>query len=151
MNGPIRHRRVVAGVHASANSMAALRRSMREATARHAQLDVVHVIPEGSATEATARREVAALLSEIMPSASYVQPRIRIERGDPGEVLVRLSADAELLVIGACAHSERRGIYGGQVVPFCLARAACPVAVCADHGASRSAEATGPPVLALVP
>ena len=133
--------------------MAALRRSVREAAARQAELDIVCVIPDGSdaAAAVAAHREVDALISQSSAANLAGWTRIRVECGDPGEVLVRLSADAELLVIGACLHSERRGIFGGGVVPACLTRAVCPVVVCADHGAARSAEAAEPSAVALVP
>ena len=61
--------------------------------------------------------------------------RLVVEPGEPAAVLVRLSASAELLVIGARAHSEEGNLLGGVTVPRCLDRAWCPVDICADQAA----------------
>ena len=40
---------------------------------------------------------------------------------------------AEVLVIGGRIHSEHGNLLGGDVVPYCLAHAACPVIICANQ------------------
>jgi nucleotide-binding universal stress UspA family protein len=141
MNTSPRPRGIVVGVHDTPNSIAAMRRAVSEARKRAASVDIVHVIPADSDARVAgaADRMLSALIRRAFPAGlpDLAEPaRLRIECGDPGEVLVLLCATFELLVIGACANSDRRGIYASDVVRFCLTRAPCPVIICADHGAS---------------
>ena len=130
--------RLVVGVDDSLNSLAALRRAAWSADRRQAELEIVHVIPEDSDARAleAADRDLAALVSATLSAGLTVPVRRNVVRGEPGEVLARLSAEAELLVIGACVNSERRGVFSGDVARVCLRNAACPVDICADHSAA---------------
>ena len=67
------------------------------------------------------------------PGGSDVPLRYTVECGDPAEILVQRSAGAELLVIGTRCHSRHGHLLGGDVVPYCLGRAACPVDICAGR------------------
>lgn len=143
-----RTRRIVAGVDGSANSAAALRRAVMEARRRGAELDVVYVVVNG--TDAAAADDGAAgpaavrdgheVLANALSAACHGGPdvpvRQRVESGVPAKVLVRASEGAELLVIGARAHSESGNLLGGHTVPYCLDHAPSPVDVCADHQAA---------------
>jgi hypothetical protein len=51
----------------------------------------------------------------------------------PAETLVKRSVNAERLVIGGRIHSEHGNVLGGDVVPYCLSHAECPIIVCADQ------------------
>lgn len=129
-------RPVVVGFHDSKNSLAALRRAVDIAVSAETGVHIVHVIPGGSAEDAATGGEaiVSAAVSKLFPDGLPVPERVSVERGEPAQTLVRLSADAERLVIGACSRADRRGIFAGDIVRFCMVHATCPVDVCADHG-----------------
>jgi nucleotide-binding universal stress UspA family protein len=144
--------RVVAGVDGTPNSLAALRRAVYQARHREAGLEIVYVIPAGAneAAEASGYEMLDIALRHVAPEGPG-QPAGRIvARGEPGEVLARLSAGAGLLVIGARIHSEYGNLLGGDVVPYCLARASCPVDICADQRASAAPQAAARPAAACV-
>src|ERR1022692_1083516 len=130
-------RRIVVGVDGSPNSVAALHRAITQARQRHAELELVYVVTPGAgplAIEAGTQllRDVAGRAFSGGPG---VRARLLVESGEPAAVLVQLSASAELLVIGARAHSEEGNLLGGVTVPRCLDRALCPVDICADQAA----------------
>jgi nucleotide-binding universal stress UspA family protein len=118
--------------------VAALRHAATEAAGRGAAVTLAHVIAEDSALQAPseATRVVEEMLDRHTPGEFRASALIRIERGEPAPVLAQLSAEADLLVIGACANSERRGIYSGSVIRYLLAHCACPLRVCANHNES---------------
>lgn len=130
-------RRVLVGVDGTPNSLAALRRAAHEARKRGACLEVVYVIPAGSgeAAEASGYEMLDMSVRQVAPQGLGGPADRIVARGEPAEILVRLSAGAGLLVIGARIHSEYRNLLGGDVVPYCLARASCPVDICADQRA----------------
>jgi nucleotide-binding universal stress UspA family protein len=129
--------RVVVGVDGTPNSLAALRRAVFQARKRGAPLNTVHVIPGGAneAAEASGYEMLDMALRHVTPDATGGLADRIVARGEPGEVLVRLSVQAGLLVIGARIHSEYGNLLGGDVVPYCIARASCPVDICADQRA----------------
>ncbi|WP_177287618.1 universal stress protein [Actinomadura madurae] len=137
-------RSVVVGVDGSPNSMAALRRAAREAGDRHARLDVVRVLePDGAPARRALRtfREwlrLRRLAARPVPRARHMTTRLRIVHGRPGEALAEAAEHAELLVIGARAHSEHGNPLGGDTVPVVRAKARCEVVICADHTAATS-------------
>ncbi|TDC86779.1 universal stress protein [Actinomadura sp. 7K507] len=144
------HRCVVVGVDGSPNSMAALRRAAREAADRHARLDVVRVLePDGALAPKPLRtvREwlrLRRLAAHALPRAQHLTTRLRIVHGAPGEALARAAEHAELLVIGARAHSEHGSPLGGGTVPVVRRRARCGVVICADHTATSKTFQTRP-------
>jgi nucleotide-binding universal stress UspA family protein len=145
MNPSRRARRVVVGVHDSPNSMAALRRAVVEARKRQTELDIVFVIPEDSDASdmAIADQKLSDLVAGAFPAGLDVPHRLLIELGDPAMKLVQLCAGAELLIIGAQSNSDRRGIFGGEIVQVCLRNAQCPVDICAHHGEGDAAYKPG--------
>jgi len=126
-------------VSGSLNSAGALTRALNEARERHADLEVVEVIADGTDAE-FALKKLDAFVSRLAPDGLGAGTRTRVEYGDPAKTLVRLSEGAELLVIGAGAHSDRMGIFRSNVVSFCLSHSPCPVDVCANHEAKYSAQ-----------
>ena len=56
-----------------------------------------------------------------------VQPRVR--QGSPAKVLIELSADADLLVVGTRGHGGFGGLVLGSVSQHVAAYAKCSVAV----------------------
>jgi nucleotide-binding universal stress UspA family protein len=98
---------------------------------RHAHRVVVGV--DGSPNSLAARAALRELIARFGPDSPDVPVRLRVERGEPAAVLLVVSAGAELLVIGARAHSAHGNMFGGDTVPRCLDHAQCHVDVCADH------------------
>jgi nucleotide-binding universal stress UspA family protein len=49
--------------------------------------------------------------------------------GHPGERLITLSEDAELLVVGSRGHGGFVGLLLGSVTTYCVNHARCPVVV----------------------
>ncbi|SNS11379.1 universal stress protein [Actinomadura mexicana] len=135
-------RSVVVGVDGSPNSMAALRRAAREAAERRARLDVIRVMEPG---DAPARRPFRAvkewlrlrrLVARLIPRSRHLTTRLRVLHGEPGVVLAEAAGRAELLVVGARAHSEHGNPLGGDTVPVVRERARCEVVICADQRAA---------------
>jgi nucleotide-binding universal stress UspA family protein len=135
--------RVVVGVDGSPNSVAALRRAVKQARRLGAVVEVVHVV-DGETDPATrgagrdaaldaGRRLIAGVMAKTFPEGPQVSVRERVERGEPASVLVKVSEDADRLVIGAREHSGYGNLFGGVTVLGCLDHARCPVDVCADH------------------
>ena len=130
-------RRIVVGVDGSPNSVAALRRAAAQADLRHAELELVYVVAPGAGPLAikAGTQQLTDVVGRAFPDGPGAPARLVVESGEPAAVLVRLSASAELLVIGARAHSEEGNLLGGVTVPRCLDRAFCPVDICADQAA----------------
>ena len=130
-------RAVVVGVSGSRNSIMALRRAAGQARGRMAALEVVHVIraTSGTAEAAAASDWLSRTVRAAFPDGLRVLYRRRIEHGDPARILVRLSQQAQLLVIGSQTSPRQEHVLGGPTVSHCLDFAHCPVDICADHRA----------------
>jgi nucleotide-binding universal stress UspA family protein len=141
MNAAANPRRVVLGLDGSPNSIAALHRAVTEARRLGATLDAVLVLPGDPEPEAYAAglRMLAGTLTREFPDGPGVPVRRMVEHGDPAEVLVRLADGASLLVLGARSNSAAGNPLGGDMVPVCLSRVRCPLAVCARHGQQAAA------------
>lgn len=128
-------RRIAVGVDGSPNSLAALRCAIGEARHCHASLDVIYVVR--GASDLSARRAGGAILdialSEVAPCGLDVPSARIIAEGDPARVLVDYSEHCERLLIGGRVNSEQPNLLGGDVVPYCLSHAECPVEVCSDR------------------
>ena len=130
-------RRVAAGVDGSPNSLLALRRAVYAARLCSACVELVRVLP----SDATPTTQIAGLAMLEMatrcefPGGPGVRVRYTVECGDPAEILVKRSLGAELLVIGGRCHPAHGKLLGGDVVPYCLGRVACPLDICADQRA----------------
>ncbi len=135
MNATGYPRRVVVGVDGSPNSVAALHRAVAEAQRGGSVLEVVLVIPGCPDPDAyaAALTKLSDILTLEYPDGLEVPIREKVEHGDPAGTLVELADGAALLVIGARSRSEAGNPLGGEVVPACMNRAPCPLAVCADH------------------
>jgi nucleotide-binding universal stress UspA family protein len=135
---------VVVGVDGSPNSLAALRRAATEAQRRHARLDVLRVLPRerpsallGTVAEWLLLRR---LVARELPAAQHITTRLHIGHGEPAAALIKAAQRAELLVIGARAHSEHGTPLGGPTVPAVLSGAPCEVVICADHATAAARE-----------
>ncbi|MEO3784348.1 universal stress protein [Actinocorallia sp. B10E7] len=128
-------RRVVVGVDGSPNSLAALRRAVREAHERQAAIEVVRVLPGTPGRLARIRGWLAlrAIAARIVPMEQQFTTRLRVASGSPAEVLNRASEYAEALLIGARAQTAARGPLGGEVLGNLRTRPGCELIICADH------------------
>jgi nucleotide-binding universal stress UspA family protein len=133
----IARRRVVAGIDGSPNSLLALRRAVYAARLCGACVELVRAL-RPDATPAAQIEGVGALAMAVrceFPEGPGVPFRFTVECGDPGEILVKRSAGADLLVIGGPCHSAHGKFPGRDVVPYCLGRVRCPVDICAGQRA----------------
>lgn len=144
-------RAIVVGVDGSETSRAALRWAAEEARLRSAPLVAVHAwsfippqpigdpgmlaVPAGDlvgqlGAESDVAREV---LAEAIADAFSDEPGIEVEQrlaeGDPGDALVDVSKDAELVVVGSHGRSGLKAALLGSVSRYVVSHAACPVVV----------------------
>ena len=127
---------VVVGVDGSPNSMAALRRAVLKAAERGADVEMIYVIgcdADPAAVSAGYAMLDAAARCVAAAGLCVHNAKQTVACGDPAEILVKHSVRAQLLIIGGCDHSGQGNLLGGDVVPYCLGRSACPVIVCADQ------------------
>jgi nucleotide-binding universal stress UspA family protein len=133
--GEIR-RGVLVGIDDTEHSQAALRFAFEQASSRQLPLSIVHVAPEPTYDEPTdepeRRLEVAEAVAGMREKYPDVPVRTRVERGDPGPVLLRKARQMHLVVLGAHHHRPVSELLLGSVVAPVVDRATCPVAVVPD-------------------
>ncbi|WP_340682580.1 universal stress protein [Amycolatopsis coloradensis] len=144
--------RVIVGVDGSAPSRQALLAAAGEATLRGATLDIVHVVhwdrvgtelltPTVEELLEWGRKLVSAELA-----ATRVEGKTVVVHGDVSELLVRYSADADLLVLGSRGRNPAVGLLLGSTSEHCARAARCPVMVThatGEHQADGQAQAVG--------
>jgi nucleotide-binding universal stress UspA family protein len=91
---------------------------------RHGILPPTSTHPYQAAEQLVAQSALAAFRGGGVPEYDTVAVE-----GDPVDGLVRLSRDADLLVIGSRGHSGLTGALLGSVSGACAAHAHCPVTV----------------------
>ena len=147
MNAETSIKPIVVGVDGSRYSREALRWAWDEAERRGCSVRAL-MVWHTEAVIAAGRPTIVGLGTQLPgdPGPEYLQllddtvREVLGERGDPGvdaelvrggppEVLVRASADAQLLVVGS--HGHRRWVEAvlGSVAQYCTRHAACPVVV----------------------
>ena len=137
-------RRVVVGVHGSLGSLQALRLAADEARAREATLvAVIAWVPPGGDfaershpspylrriwREAARKRLADAFDAGLGGLPDDVAVVARVERGEPGPVLVDVAASPDdLLVVGTGRRSPIGRAVRKSIGRYCLAHATCPV------------------------
>jgi nucleotide-binding universal stress UspA family protein len=135
---------ILVGVDGSPGSRVALSWAAAEAADHLADLVVLDVwepallpalgsgsVPHGNVADAG--EEAADKLLEIIKEELGEQPsmvvRPRVTQGNPAEVLIEESADADLLVVGTRGRGGFAGLVLGSVSQHVAAYAKCPVAV----------------------
>ncbi|GAA4735398.1 universal stress protein [Modestobacter marinus] len=138
--------RVVVGVDGSAVSQEALGWALAAAGRRGAVLEVVSTYPidiwwaDAYLTDRTwvetvrvdAEARTRALVEEALRGSvtgGTVPVKVVVVPGAPAEHLVRLSAGADLLVVGSRGRGAVRSTLLGSVALHCSTRASCPVVV----------------------
>lgn len=135
---------IVVGVDGSEHSVDALRWAAREAQLRSATLKVVAsfatpimstgyemAVPDPSDLAAASNTMLGAAIDTIREEGGLEGVAVVTEalEGHAGEQLIRLSADAELLVVGARGHGGFLGLLMGSVTTYVVNHALCPVVV----------------------
>jgi nucleotide-binding universal stress UspA family protein len=142
---------IVVGVDGSEHSVDALRWAAEEARLRGATLKVVAsfatpimstgyevAAPDPSDLAAASNTMLGAAIDTIREEGALDGIDIVTEalEGHAGEQLIRLSEDADLLVVGARGHGGFLGLLMGSVTTYVVNHALCPVVVVrsADKG-----------------
>jgi nucleotide-binding universal stress UspA family protein len=148
---------IVVGVDGSPASDAALRWALDEARLRKMPVHAVHAfevslppigaVPVGAPATAlaglaseqkerqrnmagdAARAVVQSALEREQAAASGVDVRVTAVEGEPGRVLVELTKQADLLVLGSHGHGAVHDFLLGSVSHACSRHASCPVVV----------------------
>jgi nucleotide-binding universal stress UspA family protein len=134
---------IVIGLNDSPSSKAGLQWAAEQAKSTGAVLRAVHALgrPYGFAapdipltvepteltpdeTPDTRRTAITSMFEAVSPHRDWV---LEFVSGYAGEVLVRQSKDAQLLVVGTREHVGLGRLLAGSVSHYCLSHAACPV------------------------
>ena len=132
---------IVVGLDDSPSSKAALQWAAQHAKSTGAVLRAVHALgrPYGLAAadipltvepteltpeEDTHRNAITTVFEAVSPHRDWV---LEFVSGYVGEVLVRQSKDAQLLVVGTREHVGLGRLLAGSVSHYCLSHAGCPV------------------------
>ncbi|WP_454554417.1 universal stress protein [Geodermatophilus nigrescens] len=138
--------RVVVGIDDSSIARAALVQAVGFARLLGARVEAVLVCqpvtywsditvpapPVGESPEA-ARARAEGIVTAALGPGPHLEVEVSVETGAPGDVLVRRSADAGLLVVGSRSRSRLTGLALGSVALHCVLHAASPVLV-VRHG-----------------
>jgi nucleotide-binding universal stress UspA family protein len=136
---------IVVGVDGSAQSERALKWAVEQASAEHRPLTLVHAINDAMlaypdayiAVPPEARDALSAAGRELLHEAHAVVARLEPELGvhevlrlaDPREVLLELSRDAHMVVVGSRGRGKVRSLLLGSVGVALVRHAQCPVVV----------------------
>ncbi|OAR22650.1 universal stress protein UspA [Streptomyces sp. ERV7] len=145
--------RVVVGVDGSEASHEALRWAVSHARLIRATVDAVaaYDVPgaagwsapavDADLDEEQAKKDLADELHSVLGQTGDVALTSHIVRGNPAEVLIGASADAELLVVGNRGRGGFARLLLGSVSLQCAQHASCPVVII-RQGTSHGAGAT---------
>jgi nucleotide-binding universal stress UspA family protein len=140
--------RIVVGVDGSAGSKAALAWAAAQAKLSGATLDAIAawsypasygwapVYPDNDSLSTLTQKALSKTLKATLGEAAAAEITTTVTEGQPAEVLVAASADAELLVVGSRGRGGFASLVLGSVSQHCVQHAPCPVAVIppADEG-----------------
>jgi len=138
-------RRIVVGVDASEESMAALRWAARYAASIGADLDVVHAwhaldehawlqsLPPPADPTDIARKALANVVDEVVTPGS-LRVQTSVLEGHAAQVLVNASNGADMLVVGNRGFGGFDGLLLGSVSGHCATHASCSVVIIRGTG-----------------
>ena len=144
---------IVLGLDDSAASRAAHRWATAYAHATGTQLCAVHVLDWPIGLSASAIKSGTRLavpkqdvdgsywrgLHSVFDDITSPQgSRLHFAQGDVGDVLVRLSTQASLLVVGTREPMQGRPYLSGSISHYCISHATCPVVSVPSANAARS-------------
>lgn len=90
------------------------------------------------------RQAITAVFDAVSPHPDWI---LQFASGNAGQVLVRLSKDARVLVVGTREHVGLGRLVSGSVSHYCLSHAACPVVAVPAPASNRGtdeADTAGP-------
>ncbi|HEX3826545.1 MAG TPA: universal stress protein [Sporichthyaceae bacterium] len=146
--GPRSEGIVVVGVHGVEDSTDALQEAFTEADLRRAQLVAVHTSrfaawagapePAGLSRDPLGleRDEAAVLRDALLPFRAKfpgVGVTEQLGEGNPAQILVEISAQAQMLVVGTRGRGPVEGLVLGSVGQHLIRHANCPVLVARPH------------------
>ena len=136
---------IIVGIDDSPSSQAALSWAAQLARATRWDLRAVHVLewPVGlaeesagepaevdhlpdSAVEPAFRHGMRRVFDEVDPLSEW---QLHFAEGDTAQMLIRLAAAAELLVIGSREHDTSGRVLAGGISHYCISHATSPVVV----------------------
>lgn len=133
---------IVVGVDSTKPSAAALQWAIVEAKLRNCTLDIVVswdypvmatteplIVPQPDRDTLVHSAEMTAtrMLADAHLDESGVAYTVHTPEGRPGEELVALAIDADLLVVGSHGSSAFKELILGSVSSYCAHHSACPV------------------------
>ena len=155
-------RPILVGIDGSSSALAAARWAAREALVRRAPVRLVHafgwmpvhddddpvqIVPEArDALRRTAEERLAAAAAQVAEVAPDVAASREVTTGMPAALLVSLTAEAQLAVVGHRGLGGFAGLVIGSVSAALATHAACPVVVVRGPDAPRQ---DGPVVVGL--
>ena len=135
---------IVVGVDGSEGSSWALWFAADEARVRNCRLRIVTswqipvpvyaggliapTVP-ASEVERTTREAVGAQAADVMDQHPDVESDILVRQGSPAAILVKVSKDADMLVVGSRGLGGFGGLLLGSVSQQCAHHAVCPVVI----------------------
>ncbi len=124
----MRHQPVMVGVDGSPSANVAISWAATEAASLGAKLRLIHSVTNGGSAA-----QAADVVHDAVERARELEPGVgvdaRIESGPPSTILVKESADAELLVIGSRGLGLTVAALVGSTGLDLCANALCPVVV----------------------
>ncbi len=136
---------IVVGVDASAQSLRALAWAVKQSVAEHRTLTLVHalhVVPQSfmdaaivyqQDAETRLRAEGQQVLDDAAAEVERIAPGVEVEQvlriSDPRAVLLELSRDAAMVVLGSRGRGQLRTLLLGSVGTALVRHAHCPVVV----------------------
>jgi nucleotide-binding universal stress UspA family protein len=141
-------RRIVVGVDGSPGSAAALQWATRQAVLAGAEIEAVLAYSFGLAwidvgsdwqpafmesSTRKAREVLHEAVAEALPEPRPVTVHQLVVEGEPAAVLLEISHDADLLVVGTRGRGGFAGLLLGSVSQRCAEHARCPVVVVPAH------------------
>lgn len=137
---------MIVGIDTSSPTRRALHVAASEARLRAAELDVIHAVQWDQLHDpeliVPATRQLVSWTAEVVDEErghSGVVGRPIVVNGEPAHVLVRGSAEADLLVLGSRGHSPLGTLAMGLTSDYCTRHAGCPVMVVRPEQGERDA------------
>jgi len=126
---------VVVAVDGRTSAAGSMRFAFEEASRRHAELQAVHVVPVDDMFGDTVPHRIG--LSEALAGWAEEFPDVKVSRrflfDDADEGCVRLTDEADLLVLGRGPATVMNHLLGHPVLSEITARAQCPCVVVPDE------------------
>ncbi|GAA4507438.1 universal stress protein [Nonomuraea ferruginea] len=132
------HSHVIAAVDGSEHARHALRVAAEEAALRGVDLHAVHAVHWDSVGVELVKPDTDRLMEwgertlDRELAETGVKARPLVVQGHPTDVLTRLGAEADLLVLGSHGRSRLEGVLLGSTSEYCAQHAPCPVMITRD-------------------